>query len=254
MIEVTASVIRPTGQFATSPQPLKVQAIIQENYRIKTFIFDGQMPQAKPGQFVMAWLPRLDEKPFSVGYHMPLTLTIAAVGPFSKAMHDLKVGDQVWFRGPFGQAFEQIGQRPVLVAGGYRVASLLWLAREQQEKQQTLIAVIGGRTAADVIGVERLEALQVPVRITTNDGSLGEAGLATQPVESLLREQAVDSICAVGPHGMLHALERLAKTYQIPAQLSWEAYMGCAIGLCGRCEHEDGSLLCIEGPIRQVGR
>lgn len=54
MKEVTASVIRPTGHFATTPQPLTVQEITEENYRIKTFIFDGQMPQAKPGQFVMA--------------------------------------------------------------------------------------------------------------------------------------------------------------------------------------------------------
>lgn len=126
MTDVTASVTRPTGRFATTPQALTIQAITQENYRIKTFVFDGEMPHAKPGQFVMAWLPRLDEKPFSLAHHMPLTLTIAAVGPFSNAMHDLNVGDQVWFRGPFGLPFEEIGERPVLVGGGYGVAPLAW--------------------------------------------------------------------------------------------------------------------------------
>ncbi|MDQ4079112.1 MAG: hypothetical protein M3220_23065, partial [Chloroflexota bacterium] len=250
----TASVYRPAGPFALTPQPLKVEAIVEENYRIKTFIFNGETPEARPGQFVMAWLPRRDEKPFSLADNIPLSLTVAAVGPFSQAMHGLRVGDTLWFRGPYGQPFEPVGRRPVLVGGGYGVAPLAWLASEQRARGQQPLVVIGGRTAADIIGVEKFEALNVPVLITTNDGSRGEKGLATQPVERLLENREVDGIYAVGPHGMLHALEALAFHYSIPAQLSWEAYMGCAIGLCGMCEHEDGSLLCIEGPVRRVVR
>ncbi|MGB0386474.1 MAG: hypothetical protein ACPGWR_16810 [Ardenticatenaceae bacterium] len=252
MAQATASVIRPSGHFATTPQPLKIKAIIEENYQIKSFIFEGQMPQAKPGQFVMAWLPRLDEKPFSLANHSPITLSVAAVGPFSTAMHQLKVGDTVWFRGPFGKGFESIGQRPILVASGYRVTGLTWLARQQLADGQHPIAVIGGRTRADIIRVEKFKKLNVPVLITTDDGTYGEKGLATQPVERLLAQHKIDNICAVGAHDMLQALETLAQRYNVPAQLSWEAYMGCAIGLCGRCEHKDHSLLCVEGPVRRV--
>ncbi len=245
--------IKPDGRFGLAPQPLKIKAIREENYRIRSFVFDGEMPDARPGQFAMAWLPRLDEKPFSLADNIPLTLTVAAVGRFSQALHSLQVGDTVWFRGPYGRPFEPLGRRPVLVGGGYGVAPLAWLASEQRAGGQHPIAVIGGRTGLDIIGVDHFEALGVLALITTDDGSRGEMGLATAPVARLLENREVDGICAVGPHGMLHALESLGRQHGVPTQLSWEAYMGCAIGLCGTCEHEDGSLLCVEGPVRLAG-
>lgn len=252
MCEIAPSPYRPAGRFGMQPVPLRLQKVIDENYRIRTFVFDGEIPEARPGQFVMAWLPALDEKPFSLANHRPLTVTVAAVGPFSTALHQKEPGATVWFRGPFGRPFQMEGKRPLLVGGGYGVAPLAWLARQQQTEGRHPVVVVGGRGHADIIGVERFEALGVPLQLTTEDGSRGETGRVTLPVERLLARQEVDAICAVGPHGMLHALERLARHYQVPAQLSWEGYMGCAIGLCGMCEHEDGSLLCIEGPVRQV--
>ena len=51
---------------------------------------------------------------------------------------------------------------------------------------------------------------------------------------------------------MLAALERLGRQYRVPCQLSWEAYMRCAIGICGACEH-DGAVLCLDGPVLSVG-
>jgi dihydroorotate dehydrogenase electron transfer subunit len=252
-MSLTASIFRPTGRFAYTPQPLRVREIVQENYRIKSFVFDGDIPEARPGQFVMAWLPGVGEKPFSLADNVPLVLTVAAVGAFSLALHELKVGSPVWIRGPYGRPFEAVGARPVLVGGGYGVAPLAWLASEQLAGGQSPIAVVGGRTRDDVIGLTYFGELSVPVLITTEDGSRGELGMAPGPVRRLLENREVDSIYAVGPHGMLHALDHLAQQYGVPAQLSWEAYMGCAIGLCGMCEHEDGSLLCIEGPVRYGG-
>ena len=58
---------------------------------------------AAPGQFAMLWLPGLDEKPFSIAAADPLMFTIARVGPFSDALHLLKIGDRLWVRGPFGR-------------------------------------------------------------------------------------------------------------------------------------------------------
>ena len=48
------------------------------------------------------------------------------------------------------------------------------------------------------------------------------------------------------------ALQALGQRYAIPGQLSWEAYMRCAIGICGACEHQ-GSILCLDGPVLTVG-
>ena len=47
------------------PEMVKIKKIIQENPFVKTFFLDKKI-EAKPGQFVMLWIPRLDEKPFSI--------------------------------------------------------------------------------------------------------------------------------------------------------------------------------------------
>ena len=86
------------------------------------------------------------------------------------------------------------------------------------------------------------------LHVTTEDGSAGRAGRVTAALEPLLAAGAVDSIFACGPHGMLTALAELGARFDVPCQLSWEAYMRCAIGVCGACEH-DGKVLCLDGPV-----
>lgn len=249
-IETEQPLLRPAGVFGTLPQPAMIREIRTDNYRIKTFVLDAEMPAAQPGQFAMAWLPGSEEAPFSLAYHEPVMLTVARVGPFTEALHRLTVDDRLWLRGPYGRPFTvEEGQRPLLVGGGYGVAPLAYLAEMLLDRGRQPVALVGGRTADDIIGIKRFEALGVPAIVTTEDGSRGEAGLVTTPVRRLLAQEQGDAIYGVGPHGMLHALETLAREHTVPAQLSWEAYMGCAIGLCGMCEHEDGSLLCVEGPV-----
>ncbi|MEZ4609833.1 MAG: hypothetical protein R2838_06225 [Caldilineaceae bacterium] len=60
---------------------------------------------AAPGQFVMAWLPRFDEKPFSLVNADPVTLMITAVGPFTRLVHELQVGDRLAFAGRWAKDF-----------------------------------------------------------------------------------------------------------------------------------------------------
>ncbi|MCS6826687.1 MAG: hypothetical protein NZ553_08755, partial [Caldilinea sp.] len=99
----------------TLPTPCRIAAIEVDNYRTKTFVFDARL-EATPGQFVMAWLPRFDEKPFSLVNADPVTLMITAVGPFTQLVHELQVGDRLWLRGAFGHGFCAFPerQRPAL--------------------------------------------------------------------------------------------------------------------------------------------
>lgn len=236
------------------PVPARVLEVREENARTRTLVL-GMDLEAQPGQFVMAWLPRFDERPFSLAGARPVMLTVAAVGPFSRALVALRPGDTLWLRGPFGRGFGvQPGAfRPLLVGGGYGVAPLIFLGEQLLRAGQSPLAVVGARTAAELLGVARIERLGIPVFVTTDDGTAGEQALATGPVERLLAAGQVDVIYACGPHGLLHALESLAARAGVPAQLSWEARMGCAIGLCGMCEHGDGVLLCLEGPVLATG-
>ncbi|MCE7979568.1 MAG: dihydroorotate dehydrogenase electron transfer subunit [Caldilinea sp. CFX5] len=235
----------------TLPTAATITAVTQDNYRTKTFTLAVTLP-ATPGQFVMVWLPRFDEKPFSLVNANPVTLMVTAVGPFSRLLHEKQPGDKVWLRGPFGQGYRTTGgQRLALVGGGYGVAPLYWLARSQIEQAATIDVIIGARTAADLLYTDRFQTLtqsKIAVHQTTEDGSAGQQGRVTDVLQPLLAAGKLDGIYACGPHGMLTALERLGQQYKVPGQLSWEAYMRCGIGICGSCEHE-GRVLCLDGPV-----
>jgi dihydroorotate dehydrogenase electron transfer subunit len=206
----------------------------------------------------MAWLPGVDEKPFSLVQARPVTLTVARVGPFTTALFGLGAGDRLWLRGPLGRPFRLPAEAPgggrlLLVGGGYGIAPVFFLAERARAAGWEADVVIGARTAADIFFAGRFEALGVQVWVTTDDGSLGERGLATDPAGRLLAAGDYRALYACGPAPMLAALERLARSHRLPAQLSYERYMRCGLGVCGSCA-QGGWLVCSDGPVRDVGR
>jgi dihydroorotate dehydrogenase electron transfer subunit len=112
--------------------------------------------------------------------------------------------------------------------------------------------IIGARTAADVIFANRFRALGASVAVTTEDGSLGEQGMATDAAERLLQDAAYEAIYACGPEPMLEAVARLARSWDLPAQLSYERMMRCGFGVCGSCTRQ-GWMVCRDGPVMHVG-
>jgi dihydroorotate dehydrogenase electron transfer subunit len=218
--------------------------------------FDGAL-DADPGQFVMAWLPGVGEKPFSIAGIAPFGLVVVDVGPFSHALHQLRLGDRVWIKGPLGQGFEVNGQKMLLAGGGYGAAPLLALAKAARDADTAVTVCLGARTADDLLLQDDFEALGCQVRLVTEDGTAGESGLVTLPVAAELRRGDVDLLAACGPTGMLSALANLSRRYGVPYQLSWEAQMRCGMGLCGSCEVPQsldpalppGWLACFDGPV-----
>ena len=239
------------------PRMARIVDLVDESPKVRTLVLDLKM-EASPGQFVMAWLPDLDEKPFSLVRADPVTLTVARVGPFSTAVHALHVGDPLWLRGPLGQPFTRPPSDPsgarsplLLIGGGYGVAPLHFLAECARSSGWSASMVIGARTASDVIFAGRFEALGTPVTITTDDGSMGQRGVATAAAERLLEEASYRAIYACGPEPMLDAVELLARTRGLSAQLSYERYMRCGLGVCGSCARE-GWMVCSDGPVRHI--
>ncbi|RME70088.1 MAG: dihydroorotate dehydrogenase electron transfer subunit [Chloroflexi bacterium] len=235
------------------PRPFRLVEVRRENRSVCSFFFDQEMP-ARPGQFVMAWLPGLSEKPFSLAGASPVRLTVAAVGAFSQAVHALRPGDRLWLRGPLGRGFtlppEGSRQKLVLVGGGYGTAPLLFLARQAQAAGHTVEVVIGAKTGADLLLGEEFEQMGISPHLTTEDGSAGRAGVVTAVLVDLLA--AADSppaVYACGPTGMLAAVDEVCRQAGAAVQLAWEAYMRCGIGLCGSCEVGEGWLVCLDGPV-----
>jgi len=232
------------------PLLARIQAIEIENALTKTLILDATT-EATPGQFVMLWLPRLDEKPFSLVEDTPLTVTVVRVGPFTSAVHKLRAGDRLWWRGPFGHGFRVEGRRLLLVGGGCGAAPLAFLARQAVDQGCQVTVALGALSMEKLLLMNRFRSLGVKILIATEDGSAGQQGTVTDLVPTLLDQGMVDTLYGCGPEGMLLALEKLARDYRVPAQLSWEAYMRCGVGLCGSCERA-GHLVCRDGPVFRV--
>jgi dihydroorotate dehydrogenase electron transfer subunit len=248
--------VRRDRRAVSLPRAARIVDVMAENANTRTMVLDVHL-EAEPGQFVMVWLPGVDEKPFSLVDAGPVTLTVVRVGPFSKALHALSAGDRIWLRGPLGRPFTlppsngELGPL-LLVGGGYGVAPMCFLARRALAAGWVVSVVIGARTAADVVFAERFTALGVSVTVRTEDGSQGRQGLATDAAARLLDEAGYQAIYACGPEPMLEAVEALARSHGLPAQLSYERYMRCGFGVCGSCTRR-GWLVCRDGPVKHVG-
>jgi dihydroorotate dehydrogenase electron transfer subunit len=230
----------------TLPRPMRVVETARQTQTVKTLTLDGEL-SARPGQFVMVWMPGLDEKPFSLVDDQPVTLAIARVGPFSARLQELTPGDRLWIRGPLGRPFHVENGRLLLVAGGYGAAPLAFLAARATQVQRK-VAVIGAATQGDLLFQDRFRETGCEVVLVTEDCSIGEAGVCTDVAERLLRGETFDTVYGCGPEGMLDRLEDLCREQGIPGQVSREAYMRCGMGVCGSCERS-GLLVCRDGPV-----
>ena len=231
---------------ASLPRPMRVASIVQETSQVKTFVLDAGLA-ADPGQFVMVWIPRLNEKPFSLVDDDPLTLTVARVGLFSSRLHELQVGDRLWVRGPLGRGFDIRGDRLLLVGGGYGVAPLAFLARRASQATEKVV-VIGARSSDELFFQNRFADSGCKVLLVTEDCSAGVGGLCTEAAEGLLSGRRFDVVYGCGPDAMLAELECICRRQGIRGELSKEAYMRCGMGVCGSCQRE-GLLVCQDGPV-----
>ncbi len=228
----------------------KIKELREENYRVRSLVLDCQV-NAKPGQFVMVWLPRFDEKPMCVVNEDPLTISVAKVGPFTEKLFELKQGERLSFRGPYGNSFTlpEGAKKILLVGGGYGVAALNFLAKEAKSKGIETTMIVAARSKQDVILEKEFFDKGAKVFVSTDDGSAGFKGRAHQLAEKLFEEgNKFDCVYAVGPEKMMEAVARLCVEKKFPCQVSLERYMGCGVGLCGKCD-AGGKIVCGDGPI-----
>lgn len=229
-------------------QTMKIKKIIKENYRINSIVLDGKL-NAKPGQFLMVWIPDLDEKPFGIANSNPLTLSVANVGPFSSKIHSLKEGDFLSFRGPIGTSFNLKNEKKIiLVAGGYGVVPLYFLAKSASENKIKCTVILGAKTKEDLVYANYFENLKCKVVLCTDDGSCGEKGFVTNYLDILLKSEKFDKLFSCGPNQMMKQVGKICNTYNLPFEFSLEAYMKCGMGICGTCVIGN-KLVCKDGPV-----
>jgi dihydroorotate dehydrogenase electron transfer subunit len=232
---------------------LEIKKIIPENAYTSTFVFEYPL-NSKPGQFVMLWIPGVDEKPFSVAYDdgKEFWLTICKVGQATEELFKLKVGDKVGIRGPLGTHYtwsetDHIG----VVAGGYGAAPMYFVSRLAIKDGCKVEFFVGARSEDLLLFTEKAASLDnVTVHIATNDGSKGHKGFVTEALDQFLTNQKLDRVFSCGPELMMQAASKVAEKHDVKSWLSMEKYMKCGIGVCGQCAVDDsGVLVCTKGPV-----
>lgn len=232
------------------PQVLTVKKIIKENYRTKSFIFEQKI-NAKPGQFVMIWSPGKAEKPFSITDLDPFTVTIMQVGDFTKYLNqEIKVGNRLWYRGPFGKGVYKNGKgKKVLIGGGCGCVPLYAFAKQLPKKDIKLITVIlGAQSKRELFFEKKFRDLGFKVMVCTDDGSRGQKGFTTDALQDLYKSQKIDLVYSCGPEVMLKKIVEFCEKNKIEYQISLEKLMKCGFGICGSCS-KNGKLVCHDGPV-----
>ena len=95
-------------------------------------------------------------------------------------------------------------------------------------------------------------ALGTPLTLTTEDGSVGECGRVSDPLQRALEAGGIEAVYACGPTPMMARCAQLAAEHGVRCLVSLENNMACGFGVCLGCAAplSDGSyaLVCRDGP------
>lgn len=171
-------------------------------------------------------------------------------------LSQLQVGDKMDIILPLGNGFtvKEIpeGKNVVVVGGGIGVPPMCGVSAQYKNVK----AIIGFRSKDKVILEEDLRRIGAEVTVCTDDGSCGESGVVTVPLEKELEKGNTAMIFACGPTPMLKAVIECAKRYNIPCEVSLEQRMACGVGACVGCAcniNRDGKnhvlRVCKDGPV-----
>jgi dihydroorotate dehydrogenase electron transfer subunit len=222
--------------------------IKKENDYVKSIYFENDK-EIKPGQFFMIWIPDVDEIPMSVSYiNKGLNaITFRKIGDATKALFKCKIGDRIGIRGPYGNGFRINGKNILFISGGTGLATLAPAIELANKRNIKCSIIIGFKNKEEIFFENRIKNISENIYFSTNDGSRGYHGNASDFSKDIFLKHKLDSVISCGPELMLKKLFDIFKDNKFQASL--ERYMKCAVGICGQCCIGEGLRVCLEGPI-----
>ena len=249
------------------------------------FLVEFEAPQIissmKPAQFFMLGIPGSEvllRRPFSV-CGLPGTfddsppgraqVLYRVYGKGTALLASLKPGAPLEVLGPLGRGFELPKDPevlPLFVAGGIGSAPFPAFAAMMNRETTRPTMIYGARSSSELPLLDWFRENCNEVMVTTDDGSLGERGLVTEPLERTLDELEPDRVhvYSCGPELMLREVARITVSRRIRCDLSLEARMACGFGVCLGCvvpTHGGGpdgdrgfERVCVEGPVMRAER
>ncbi|MEI8349418.1 MAG: dihydroorotate dehydrogenase electron transfer subunit [Candidatus Omnitrophota bacterium] len=213
-------------------------------------------------------------------------------GRGTNLLSQYRQGGELDILGPLGNGFDYIQRatssaQRILVAGGMGVAPLVFLGeklkeikngkipvyrpsasrlafgsprrtpRDEQAGRIKNTVILGAKNKNEVLAEQEFKRLGFEIRIATDDGSRGFKGTAPELLAKILSVQAPNSlsanIYACGPKEMFFNIAKIIRRYRhVHAQVSFEQFMGCGMGVCCGCavETKNGyKKVCKDGPV-----
>ncbi|MFC1559633.1 FAD/NAD(P)-binding protein [Candidatus Margulisiibacteriota bacterium] len=247
-----------------------VEDVITESSTIKTVVLKPkEQIEFKAGQFIELTVPGLGEAPFTPSSSPyvkdRMEVTIMKAGAVTSATHDLKKGDTVGLRGPFGKEYpiDQFKGKDILIVGGgvglAPLRSLLLALFHNISDVNKINLRYGARTQKDIIYKEQVDKWakheKTEVHLTVDNGDKewkGHVGLITTILNNKMGIDMNNNVAVVcGPPIMMKfSTLKLVDLGYAPENiyLSMERNMSCGIGKCNRCK-VGKMYVCTDGPV-----
>jgi NAD(P)H-flavin reductase len=258
-------------------EPVAIKRVVWETDDTFTLLLDMNKREEPfsflPGQFNMLYVFGVGEAAISISSDpaKPQTIihTIHRVGTVTSALAQMKRGDAVGVRGPFGTCWplEAARRKDVCVcAGGIGLAPLrpvIYSLLRDRKKYGRIILLYGARSPLDLLYRVELEQwsrehnMEVLVTVDRGDSSWkGHIGVVTSLFTYIKLDARATVSYVCGPETMMkYTIDELERRGLPEDQiiLSMERNMKCAVGFCGHCQYGP-EFICKDGPVFTLPR
>jgi sulfhydrogenase subunit gamma (sulfur reductase) len=223
----------------------------------------------RPGQFVMVSVLGVGEAPISISCGPRddniLEMVIRRVGRLTRVLHELKVGDEIGIRGPYGSGFDLNdfeGKDILFVAGGLGLVplrSLITKVVSEPDKYGAVTLISGCRNPAEELfrnqlkewsDIESVNVIRLVDKTENMPWKFG-VGLVTDPIPKLDldAQNTVAALC--GPPVMYKFVIMALGAKKLGFDrifVDLERRMKCGVGKCGHCQINN-IYVCQKGPV-----
>ena len=221
----------------------------------------------KPGEFIEVGIPGIGEAPLASCSNNSnyIDMLTRNAGNVTSAIFQLKKGDNVFIRGPYGKTWpiEKLkGKNLILVAGGTGLApitSLIEYIEKNRKYFKEIYIYLGFRNEKYILLKDRIKRWQKKFKLTISldknihktDSLKCEIGFVHEVLakHNIKPENSIALLC--GPEIMMECVtDKLISKGIKPNKIYWslERRMECGFGSCGRCQIQD-VYVCKDGPV-----
>jgi len=251
------------------PLMAKLTEVIDESPLIKTFRLTPESEFSfKTGQFIELSVDGIGEAPFTPSSSPlvaeKLEVTVMKTGYVTEYMHNMKPGEYMGIRGPYGRGYpvEKFYDKEVLILGGgcgfAPIRSLLYNLIAISDKLRKVTLCYGSKTPEDCIykpyiselrNTPKFEVLRSVDRADSNWTE--RVGVVTLLLDDVKIDISNSVAVVCGPpvmmkYGTLKLIEMGYPDQDI--YLSMEKNMSCGLGKCGHCMMGE-YFVCKDGPV-----